>query len=133
MDSNEYGYIKTLGGVGFDDAVTRVSEALQKEGFGVLTDIDVKGTLKKKLDVDFRKYKILGACNPVLAHRALEADPQIGLMLPCNVVVQESGGGDVEVSIANPKAMFKLVTNAALASVAEEADGKLKRVMSTLG
>ncbi len=133
MDNTEYGYVKKLSGVGFDEALTRVSEELQKEGFGVLTDIDVKGTFKKKLDIDFRKYKILGACNPVLAHRALEADPQIGLMLPCNVVVQESEAGEVVVSIANPKAMFKLVENAALASVAEEADGKLKRVISALG
>ena len=132
MSSTPYGYVKTLTGVGFEDAVTRVSQALQNEGFGVLTEIDIKGTLEKKLDVNFRKYKILGACNPVLAHRALESDPQIGLMLPCNVVVQESEGGDVVVSVARPKAMFEMVANASLESVAEEADGKLRRVIGAL-
>ena len=133
MSNFEYGYQKNLGGIGFEEAITKVSEALKKEGFGILTEIDVQGTFKKKLGVDFRKYVILGDCNPVLAHKALEADPQIGLMLPCNVVVQDSENEEIIVSIANPKAMFELVDSPPLGSVAEEANERLKRVIGALG
>lgn len=133
MSNVEYGYQKSLSGIGFEDAITQVTEALQKEGFGILTEIDVQGTFKKKLDVDFRKYKILGACNPVLAHKALQAEPQIGLMLPCNVVVQESEGGETIVSIANPKAMFEIADSPPLKTVAEEADERLRRVIGAMG
>lgn len=128
-----YGFDRTLAQVSFDDAVVRVTAALQAEGFGVLTEIDVAATLKKKLDVSMRRYLILGACNPSLAHRALLAEPQIGLLLPCNVVVQEADGGGVVVSIADPKAMFLMVDNPAVAPVADEADASLRRVMAALG
>jgi len=127
-----YGYEKHLVGMTFEQAVESVTTALQEEGFGVLTVIDVKDTLKRKLDVDFRRYVILGACNPVLAERALEAEPQVGLLLPCNVVVQEAERG-LMVSILAPKAMFRVVENPALAEVAEEADERLQRVMDALG
>ncbi|MCJ7488660.1 MAG: DUF302 domain-containing protein [Thermoplasmata archaeon] len=131
MNETKYGYGKDLAGVSLDDARARVVEALAAEGFGVLTEIDVKATLKKKLDVDFRPYVILGACNPKLAHRALEAEPQIGLLLPCNVVLQESSGG-VVLSIANPRAMFGLVENAALDALVGEADDRLRRVLESV-
>lgn len=127
-----YGFEKRLPGVTFEDAVARVTNALKQEGFGVLTEIDVKETLKKKLDVEFRRYTILGACNPTLAHKALSSEPQIGLLLPCNVVVQESPEGGVIVSIADPKAMFTLVENASLEAVAADADARLRRVMEAL-
>jgi uncharacterized protein (DUF302 family) len=133
MTETRYGFGIELHGVSFDDAVARVTEALRAEGFGVLTEIDVKETLKKKLGVDFRRYVILGACNPPLAKRALDADPQIGLLLPCNVVVQEASDGGVIVSTADPKAMFALVDTAAVAPVAEEAEQRLRRVISNLG
>lgn len=132
MNDLRYGWERSLGGVEFEEAEKRVTEALKAEGFGVLTRIDVKDTLKKKLDVDFRRYVILGACNPPLARRALEAEPQIGLLLPCNVVVQESQEGEVVVSIADPRAMFTLVDNADVAPVAGEVDARLRRVMDSL-
>ena len=113
MASSEYGYEKTLSGVTVDGAKAKVIEALKAEGFGVLTEIDVKATLKKKLDVDFPPYAILGACNPRLAHRALQTEPGIGLLLPCNVVVRESDTG-TQVAIASPRAMFSIVDLAAL-------------------
>jgi uncharacterized protein (DUF302 family) len=131
MNESNYGYGKDLANVSLDDARARVVKALAAEGFGVLTEIDVKATLKKKLDVDFRPYVILGACNPKLAHHALEAEPQIGLLLPCNVVLQESRDG-VVLSIANPRAMFGLVENPALDSVVGEADDRLQRVLASV-
>ncbi len=127
-----YGFVRSLERVSFDDVVARVTAALQAEGFGVLTEIDVAATLKKKLDISFRRYVILGACNPSLAHRALVAEPQIGLLLPCNVVVQEVDGGSVLVSIADSKAMFMMVDNPTVAPIADEADAKLRRVMKAL-
>ncbi len=133
MATLRYGFETTLPNVDYADAVQRVTEELKKEGFGVLTEIDVRATLKKKLDVDFRPYVILGACNPPLAKQALEADPQIGLLLPCNVVVQEAKGGGSIVSIADPKAMFTLVDVPGIASVAEDVEQRLRRVMSALG
>ena len=126
-----YGFERPLPGVSFADAVTRTTEALKAEGFGVLSEIDIAGALKKKLDVDFRPYLILGACNPVLAHKALQAEPQIGLMLPCNVVVQAAEGGTT-VSIADPKAMFTIVENPTLVEVANDADARLRRVIAAI-
>lgn len=131
MSDLTYGFERTLPGTSFADAVARVTEALKAEGFGILAEIDVAGTLKKKLDVDFRPYTILGACNPGLAHRALQAEPQIGLLLPCNVVVQGHDDGAI-VSIADPKAMFRMVDNPSLAPVAAEAEARLRRVIAAL-
>ena len=116
----------------FEDALTRVTEELKKEGFGVLTEIDVKATLKKKLDADFRNYRILGACNPPLAHQALEAEPHIGLMLPCNVVVQEGENGKTLVSAIDPVASMQAVENESLSQVAEQVRGKLQKVIESV-
>ena len=127
-----YGFERHLEHTTFEQALEKVTAALQGEGFGILTQIDVKDTLKKKLDVDFRRYIILGACNPSLAHKALSAEPQIGLLLPCNVVVQEASGGGVTVSIADPRAMFSLVNNPRLTPVVEDADQRLRRVIASL-
>lgn len=132
MNELRYGFQKRLEQTTFEQAVEKVTTALKDEGFGVLTEIDVKETLKKKLGVDFRRYVILGACNPPLAKRALDSDPQIGLLLPCNVVVQEAPDGGIDVSIADPKAMFTLVDNAAVAPIAEEAKQRLRRVLDTV-
>ncbi len=116
----------------YETAIAQVTEALKAEGFGVLTEIDVKATLKKKLDVDFRPYKILGACNPSLAHRALTIAPEIGLLLPCNVTVAQAEGGQVEVSLVNPMAMLGAAANPALEPVATEAQERLARVAAAL-
>ena len=116
----------------FDEAVTRVSEALKQQGFGILTEIDVAQTLKQKLDVDFRKYRILGACNPSLAYRALSLEDRIGTMLPCNVIVQERDGGKVEVSAVDPVASMQAIENPGLAEVAQTVRGKLKAVVEAL-
>lgn len=132
MTELRYGFEQRLAGTPFERAVEQVTAALKAEGFGVLTEIDVTATLKKKLGIDFRRYVILGACNPNLAHQALEAEPQIGLLLPCNVVVQEVLGGGAIVSIADPQAMFTLVDNKAIAAVAEEAGLRLRRVIASL-
>lgn len=131
MTTLSYGFKKMLPNTAFQDARAKLTDALQSEGFGVLTEIDVKATLQKKLDVGFRRYVILGACNPSLAHRALEAEPHIGLLLPCNVVLQETSGG-IEVSIASPKKMFTIVDNTDVAPVAEEAEKRLKRAIDSL-
>ena len=109
----------------FDDAVDRVTQALKEEGFGILTDIDVGATLKKKLDVDFRRYRILGACNPPFAYKALQAEDKIGTMLPCNVIVQEAGDGQVELATIDPVASMQAVDNPALQEIAETIRGKL--------
>lgn len=116
----------------YEDAITKVTEELKKEGFGVLTEIDVKETLKKKLDVDFRKYKILGACNPPLAYKALSSEENIGVMLPCNVIVQETSDGSVRVSAINPMVAMQSVGNENLSGVAEEVSMKLKKVIENL-
>lgn len=116
----------------FDKAIERATEELKKEGFGVLTEIDVKETLKKKIDVDFRRYKILGACNPHFAYKALSAEDKIGTMLPCNVIVQEHENGKVEVSAVNPAASMMAVKNDDLGSIAEEVQAKLKRVIENI-
>lgn len=116
----------------FATAIQRVTEALKVEGFGVLTEIDVKETMKKKLDVDFRPYKILGACNPTLAHRALTAAPQVGLLLPCNVTVSQAEDGIVDVSLVDPLSMLGIVKSGKLESVAQEARERLERVAASL-
>jgi uncharacterized protein (DUF302 family) len=131
MTDPSYACSKQLDGVSVDDALERVAEALKANGFGVLTKIDVKETLKKKIDVDFRPYVILGACNPKLAHKALQGEPAIGLLLPCNVVVQESEGGSL-VSFADPKAMFQLVQDAPIEDVAAEARRLLQNAKDQL-
>jgi uncharacterized protein (DUF302 family) len=116
----------------YEQAREAAIEALKQEGFGVLTEIDVKATLKKKLEADFRKYSILGACNPPLAHRALRTELEIGLMLPCNVIVYEKEGGGSVVSIVDPISMLGVVDNADLEPVADEARARLKRVAEAL-
>ncbi len=118
--------------VPFGEAVEKVSAALKEAGFGILTEIDVKATMKKKLDVDFRNYRILGACNPPFAHRALVVEDKIGTMLPCNVIVQEHDDGGMEVAAVDPVASMKAVENPELLKVAEEVAGKLKSVIEGL-
>lgn len=125
-----YYFSKTIS-VSFDDAISRVTEELKKEGFGILTEIDVKETLKKKLNADFRRYKILGACNPPFAYQALQAEDKIGTMLPCNVIVQETTGG-VEVAAVDPIASMVAVENPKLAEVAQQVQAKLKMVIDNL-
>ena len=115
----------------YEDAIEKVTAALKVEGFGVLTSIDVKEMMKKKLDVDFKKYTILGACNPVLANRALTAKPEVGLLLPCNVIVYEEGDSTV-VNIVDPKAMLSVIQDPELEQVAEEARTRLKRVSEAI-
>ena len=127
-----YGYTRTLKNVSYETALERVTAALKEEGFGVLTEIDVKATLKKKLDLDFRNYKILGACNPPLAHRALQGEPLIGLLLPCNVTVFEEDDGSINVSFIKPSEMFKVVENPQVEPIAKEVDAKLIRAMEKL-
>ena len=116
----------------FDAAVLSVTEELKKEGFGILTEIDVTATLKKKLDVDFRNYRILGACNPPFAYRALLAEPTIGIMLPCNVIVQELDDGIIEVAAVDPLASMQAIQNKELQIIAEEIQLKLKKVIEQL-
>ena len=126
-----YYFSKTLE-MPFDEAIARVTTVLKGEGFGVLTEIDVKATLKKKLDVDFRNYRILGACNPPFAYQALQAEDKIGTMLPCNVIVQEVGEGVVEVAAIDPIASMQAVENPALGDVAAQVQAKLKQVVESL-
>lgn len=116
----------------FDEAVARTTDALKQEGFGVLTQIDVKETLKNKLGVDFRPYRILGACNPALAHQALMAEDKIGTMLPCNVIVQAAPGGGVEVSAVDPVASMAAIQNPGLQQIATTVRAKLKQVIESL-
>lgn len=134
--SSTYGFGRTLT-IGFDEAVAKVTEALKAEGFGVLTTIDVRATLKAKLDVEFPPYTILGACNPPLAHRALTTDPNIGLLLPCNVVVRalpaQDGQPRTGVEVVDPESMLAVANSAELADVAHEARARLERVVAALG
>ena len=116
----------------FDEAVSKVTEQLKKEGFGILTEIDVKETLKKKLDVDFKQYKILGACNPHFAYQALQKEDKIGTMLPCNVIVQETEEGKIEVAAIDPMASMQAIQNPDLQAVAEQVQAKLRSVIAGL-
>ena len=127
----QYYIAKTVSGE-FTAVVERVIESLKTEGFGVLTEIDVKATMKKKLDLDFRNYRILGACNPPLAHQALSADDKIGTMLPCNVIVQDLGGGQIEVAAINPAISMEHVGNPTLKTIAESVTSKLRRVFDAI-
>ena len=126
-----YYFAKTLKNSSFEETIEHVTEALKEEGFGILTEIDVKATMKKKLDEDFRPYKILGACNPPFAFKALTAEDKIGTMLPCNVIVQQTDNG-VEVAAVSPKASMAAVDNAELAVIADEIEVLLKKAIETL-
>ena len=126
-----YYFNKTLKG-DFNKSIEKVTEALKAEGFGVLSEIDIKKTLKNKLDVNFNNYKILGACNPPYAYKALQAEDKIGTMLPCNVIVQELDSGDIEVSAVNPMASMQAVNNDELKGIAEEITNKLKAIIDKL-
>ncbi len=127
----DYTFTKMVS-LSFDDAVAKVTEELRKEGFGILTDIDVKATLKKKLDVDFREYRILGACNPQFAYQALQTEDKIGAMLPCNVIVQEKEKGIIEISAIDPAASMKAIENENLFDIARQVQSKLKKVIDGL-
>jgi uncharacterized protein (DUF302 family) len=126
-------YYSRILDAGFDDAVTATNESLKKHGFGVLTEIDVQATLKKKLDVDHRPYRILGACNPKMAHQALQAEDKIGTMLPCNVIVQELDDGRIEVAAVDPVASMQAIDNPKLADIAGEVRDMLRQVVADLG
>lgn len=129
--STAYGFSKKLN-IPYDQAVDKATAALKEEGFGVLTEIDVKATLKKKLDVDFRRYVILGACNPPFAYKALSAELEIGLLLPCNVIVYEAEDGGSVVSAMNPMAALGVVENPAMKDIAEQVTEKIKRAVANL-
>ena len=125
-------YINKIVNGPFDKTVAKLVEALKNEGFGVLTDIDVKSVMKQKLDLEFRNYRILGACNPPLAHQALATEDKIGLMLPCNVIAQDLSDGRVEVAAINPLLAMEKIGNAELTAVAEEVAARLRRVVASL-
>jgi len=125
-------YLAKILPIAFDDAVARTIEALKKEGFGILTDIDVKDTLKKKIGVDFPSYRILGACNPALAHEALKLEDKVGTMLPCNVVVRDAGDGRAEVAAIDPVASMQAIDNPELKRAAAQVRVKLKSVIEAL-
>jgi len=128
-----YALVKELPDLEYDDAVAKATELLADEGFGVLTEIDVKATLKEKIGVDFRRYVILGACNPQLAYQAMTGEPFIGVLLPCNVVVMEREGGGSIVSAFKPTAGFSLVDNPDVAPIAEQIEDRLRRMLERLG
>jgi uncharacterized protein (DUF302 family) len=125
-------YMATTFTGSFDEGIAAVTEALQEQGFGVLSDIDVAATMKKKLDVDFPKYRILGACNPAFAHRALQTEDKIGTLLPCNVVVREAPDHSVEIAAVDPAESMNVVGNETLKPIAEEVRGRLQSVISSL-
>jgi uncharacterized protein (DUF302 family) len=131
METTLYSYYKTVD-MSYQEAIDKVTEVLKKEGFGILTEIDVKATLKKKLDVDFRPYKILGACNPPYAHKALVAEEQIGLMLPCNVVVYENENGETVVAAIDPIASMQAVNNPNLGDIAVAIREKMQSVIEKM-
>lgn len=128
---SKYYFNKTVG-LSFEDAIAKVTEELKKEGFGILTEIDMAGTMKKKLDVDIRPYKILGACNPPFAYKALQAESHIGIYLPCNIIVQDVGDGKTEVAAVDPLVAMSRVENPALETVAKDVQAKLQRVIENL-
>ena len=128
----EYYFNKTLTNLTFDEVVDKTTQALKEEGFGILTEIDIKTTLKNKLDVDFPNYKILGACNPAFAHKALLAENKIGTMLPCNVIVRETENGSIEVAAIDPIASMISVKNEDLGEIADEVRNKLKKAVDSL-
>jgi uncharacterized protein (DUF302 family) len=125
-------YFSKILHIPFDEAIAKVIEALKKEGFGVLTEIDVRETMRKKLDVEFPNYKILGACNPSFAYQALQAEDKIGTMLPCNVIVQQKTEGVVEIAAVDPVASMQAVQNPKLGDLAEQVQSKLKAVIENL-
>jgi len=125
-------YFTKVTSLGYEAALVSVQEELKKEGFGVITEIDVRETLKKKLNVDFRRYKILGACNPSFAHQALQIESRIGTMLPCNVIVQEREDGRIEVSAINPLESMKVVANPQLEQVGSQVAAKLKAIVDRI-
>jgi uncharacterized protein (DUF302 family) len=131
MEKTNYGFSIVVN-LGYEEAIEKVTEELKKEGFGVLTEIDVKETLKKKLDVEFKPYKILGACNPPFAYKSLQAEEQIGLMLPCNVIVYVNDNSETVVAAINPIASMQAVKNDKLGEVAEVIQSKLQKVISNL-
>jgi uncharacterized protein (DUF302 family) len=133
MRHTMYGFTTTLPAVSFDQAVSRTIDALKAEGFGVLSDIDVQRAMKDKLGVAMPRYRILGACNPPLAHEALKAEPDIGLLLPCNVIVREDASGQVTVGFLDPQIMAHLVARPGVQAVADQADERLRRVCAVLG
>lgn len=128
----KYYISRTLENIAFEDVIARVTELLKEQGFGILTEIDVRQTMKKKLDVDFRKYRILGACNPPFALKALQTEDKIGTMLPCNVIVQEINKSDIEVAAIDPEASMMAVENPALADLAAEIKSRLEKVIDSL-
>lgn len=128
----DYYFSTQLKHITFDEALSKTTEALKEEGFGVLTKIDMNATLKKKLDINFRRYTILGACNPPLAYKALQSEDKIGTMLPCNVIVQELQNGTVEIAAVDPAASMLAVKNENLINIAETVRDKLKRVIRLL-
>ena len=125
-------YLAKMLSVSFDEAVTRVTEALKTEGFGILTEIDVSATLKKKIGVDYPAYRILGACNPALAHESLQLENKVGTMLPCNVVVRDAGNGQIEVAAVDPVASMQAIDNPALKQAASIVRAKLEKVIAGL-
>jgi len=128
----EYGF-RTKLALSYTDSIAQIKQALQSEGFGILSEIDVAATLKKKLGVDYKPYIILGACNPNLAYQGLQSEPELGLLLPCNVIVYDNGDGSSTVSIVDPIQMLGVVANPALQPIAEEANRRLRRALESLG
>jgi uncharacterized protein (DUF302 family) len=131
MEKIQYGFRKALK-ITYEEAVEKVTQSLKKEGFGILTQIDVKDTLKKKLNVDFRKYVILGACNPSFAHQSLQAETEIGLLLPCNVIVYEDNSGHTFVSAINPESAMAMIDNPKLKQIATQVSAKLEAAIESL-
>ena len=125
-------YFNTVLECSFDDAIERVTDELKREGFGILSEIDVQAALKKKLNVDFKKYRILGACNPPYAYQALQVEEKIGTMLPCNIIILENDAGEIEVAAIDPIASMQAIENPALEEIAIEVQAKLKRVVDRL-
>ncbi|OGU81924.1 MAG: hypothetical protein A2W11_01265 [Ignavibacteria bacterium RBG_16_35_7] len=131
MEQTNYGFSKVVN-LGYDEAIEKVTDELKTEGFGVLTEIDVKETLKKKLNVDFKPYKILGACNPPFAYKALQSEEQIGLMLPCNVIIYVNNNGETVVAAIDPSASMQAIDNQDLVEIADQIKNKLKSVIERM-